>query len=182
MTVSTVTLPEQATGVWSIDAFNSDVSFTVRFLGISNAHGRFDEVAGEIRVRSDTGASTVSATIAAESIDTGFPARDSFIKSGDVLAADVHKQITFVSTGLRADDGGYLLDGDLTIRGVTRPVALAVQPGGFATNPTTGKTVMGLSARTTISRAAFGLGSGVPAAVVSDEVHINLDIQGVLNA
>jgi polyisoprenoid-binding protein YceI len=179
MTVSPVTVSQSAVGAWKIDTFNSDVSFVVRHLGVSRVHGRFNDVSGAIVISPDVEKSTVTATIGTESIDTGFPARDTYNKGADVLAVGEHKQLTFASTGLRVEGDDYLLDGDLTIRGATRPVTLELDLGGFGTDPTNGNEVMGISARTTVRRADFGLSGAIPAAVISEKIEIRLDIQGI---
>jgi polyisoprenoid-binding protein YceI len=179
MSVSTVAVPQTALGAWVIDNFNSDVSFMVRHLGISKVHGRFNDVSGQIVINPEITRSGVTATIGAQSIDTGFPARDAYIKGDAVLAVAEHEQLTFASTELRVDGERYLLDGDLTIRGVTRPVTLELDLGGFGTDPTTSNQVMGISARTSIQRADFGLATPVPGAVISDRIEVRLDIQAV---
>jgi polyisoprenoid-binding protein YceI len=120
------------------------------------------------------------ATVAAASIDTSFPGRDTYIRGSDVLAADEHEDLSFRSARVRAAGDGYLVDGDLTIRGITRPVTLAVELGGFADDPTEGGTVAGFCAAATISRTDFGFSEKIPPAIIGDKVDIYLDIQAVL--
>ena len=175
-------IPGYRSGTWIIEPVNSDVSFTVRYLGVTRAHGRFNEIAGEIVTGPAPGQSSVRASIPAASIDTSFPGRDSYLRGEDVLQAGEHKELTFTSAGIRAADGGYVLDGDLTIRGVTRPVSLALEVGGFATDPAEGGEVLGLSASATITRSEFGFSPKLPAAVISDAIVIRLDIQARLAA
>jgi polyisoprenoid-binding protein YceI len=180
MTMSTETVPGYIAGTWSIDPANSDISFTVRHLGVSKAHGRFNEVSGRIVTGESVEQSSVSATIVADSVDTGFPSRDTYIKGGDVLAVADHKELSFVSTNIRPAGDGYEIAGTLTIRGVTRPVTLSAEIGGITDDPTTGKKVLGASAITTIKRDDFGLAVGVPGMVVSDDINIRLDIYATL--
>lgn len=174
-------VPGYVAGNWTINPFNSDVGFTVRHLGVSWVHGRFNEVSGEIVTGETVGRSSVSATINADSIDTGFPGRDTYIKGDNVLATPEHKQLSFVSTGVRASGTDCFIDGDLTIRGVTKPVTLAAEIGGFAADPAEGNTVLGISATTTITRGDFGFSEKIPSVVIGDEVDIRLDIQATLN-
>lgn len=181
MSASTIAIPGYTTGIWTINPLNSDVSFTVRHLGISRVHGRFNAVAGEIVTGPTLELSSVSATIDADSIDTGFPARDGFIKGNDVLATAEHKQLTFVSTDVREAGARYFIDGDLTIRGVTKSVLLSAQIGGFGDDPATGTTLIGIAATTTIERAEFGFGPDVPVGVIGERVRIQLDIQASRN-
>jgi polyisoprenoid-binding protein YceI len=164
------------TGYWIIDPNNSDISFTVRYLGVSKVHGRFKDVSGEIVTADTVDKSRVSASIIAGSIDTGFEGRNEYIKGGDVLDVEAHKELTFVSTGIRSVGAGYFVDGDLTIRGVSRAVTLTANIGGFASDPGGGGPVLGISATTTLGRADFGLSEKVPAAIIGDKITIRLDI------
>lgn len=168
-------------GTWTIDPGNSDVSFSVRHLGVSRVHGRFNQVAGQIVLGEVPERSSVSATITADSIDTGVPGRDGFIRGGDVLAVDDHKELTFSSSAVRPAGSAYEIDGDLTIRGITRPVTLTVELGGFADDPASGNKVAGGSARGVLQRGDFGLAKNVPALVVGEEIELTLDIYAVLD-
>lgn len=170
-------IPGNITGAWTIDPRNSEVSFTVRYLGVSKVHGRFNRVSGEIVTRESAADSSVSATVGADSIDTGFAARDEYIKSSDVLAAAEHKELTFTSTGIR---DGCFIDGDLTIHGVTRPVTLTAKLGGYAEDPAEGGTVLGASATMTLDRKAFGFAGKIPSAVIGDKITVHIDIQATL--
>lgn len=181
MSAPTISIPGYVAGSWAIDTANSDVSFVVRHLGIAKVHGRFNHVTGEIVTGLSIGDSSVSAWIDAASIDTGFPGRDTYLKGADVLATDRFPELRFASTTVRPNgDDSYLLDGELTIRDITRLVTLTVELGGFGVDPTKRETVLGVSATTTFQRADFGLSRKVPAAVISDAVTIRLDIQASL--
>jgi polyisoprenoid-binding protein YceI len=175
-------IPGYQAGTWIIEPVNSEVSFTVRYLGVTRVHGRFNEIAGEIVTGPSPAGSSVRASIVAASIDTGFAGRDTYLRGGDVLQADEHKELSFTAAGLRAAGSEYLLDGELTIRGVTRPVSLTLQPGGVAADPAEGGHVLGLAAAATISRAEFGFSQKLPGAVISDAITIQLDIQARLAA
>jgi polyisoprenoid-binding protein YceI len=177
---SLTAVPGYLAGTWSIDPLNSEVGFRVRHLGVSRVYGRFNEVAGDIVTGATIEESSVSATIAAGSIDIGYPDRDAFIKGDDVLAAATHSELRFVSTSVRAVGDGYLVDGELTVRGVTRPVTLAAEIGGFGAHPQAGHRVVGVSATTTITRADFGFAAKVPAAIVGEKIEIRLDVQARL--
>jgi polyisoprenoid-binding protein YceI len=181
MSTMVANIPGYTTGTWSIDPNNSDVSFSARHLGVSKAHGRFNQVTGKIVTGENPEKSSVSATISADGIDTGFPSRDSYIKGADVLATDEYGELTFVSSGVRSAGAAYEMDGDLTIRGVTRPVTLTIEIGGFVDDPTSGSKVAGASAKTTIKRSDFGLAKKVPAMVVSEDIELTLDIYAVLD-
>jgi polyisoprenoid-binding protein YceI len=130
-------------------------------------------------------ASTVTASIDASSISTGQEQRDEHIRSADFFHVEEHPAFTFTSTGLKPDGDDYLLDGELTIRGNTKPVTFSLELGGFGPDAF-GGTRVGFSAKTEISRNDFGVSfngpiPGVPGGViVSDKVTIHLEIEGVL--
>jgi polyisoprenoid-binding protein YceI len=182
-TAQTTTVPGYLTGTWDIDPVHSDVSFTVRHMMVSKVRGRFARFAGEIVTGEEPGASSVTATIEADSIDTGNEQRDGHIRSADFFDVENHPRWTFRSTGVRTTDDGLVVDGELTLKGVTRPVALALEVNGFGPDAF-GGTRAGFSASTTIDRNDFGVDIKMPmdggGVVVGDKVQINLEIQGVL--
>ena len=135
MTEAEVEFPGYTAGMWSIDPANSEAGFSVRHLGVARVHGRFNAIDGTINVGPTVEQSSVTARIEPDSIDTGFPARDGYIRGEDVLATGEHKQIVFQSTAVRRGPDGLLIDGELTIRSVTRPVTLTAQVGGFGVDP-----------------------------------------------
>lgn len=146
-------------GVWQIDAAHSRVSFSVRHLGLSKVRGEFNDFSAEIVVGDRPEDSRVTAEIDAASIDTREEQRDGHLKSADFLDVENYPTLTFESTEVRhVKDDRWEIDGDLTIRGTTRPVTLEVTFEGAAPDPTQGgaeKAV--LSGQTRINREDFGL-------------------------
>jgi polyisoprenoid-binding protein YceI len=185
MTTAPVQIPGYVAGTWDIDSVHSDVSFTVRHMMVSKVRGRFATFSGEIVTSENIGDSAVTATIAANSIDTGNEQRDNHIRSADFFDAETHPQWTFRSTGARADSGEIVVDGELTIKGVTKPVALALELNGFGKDAYGGYRA-GFSASTTIDRNDFGVDIKLPmdggGVVLSDKVQINLEIEAVLRS
>jgi polyisoprenoid-binding protein YceI len=179
MSASTTIAPGYIAGAWKISPVNSEVRFTVRHLGVSKVHGRFKDISGTIVTGNVLERSSVSARIAAASVDTGFPARDDYLRGGDVLAADEHNDLHFTSTGVRTVAGSLLVDGELTIRNITRPLTLAVEVGGFADDPVDAVQVLGVSATATLRRSDFGFGAKVPSLIVGEEITMQLDIHAV---
>jgi polyisoprenoid-binding protein YceI len=184
MTAATRTqIPGYVVGTWDIDPVHSDVSFTVRHMMVSKVRGRFATFSGEIVTAEDFTGSTVAATIDASSIDTGAEQRDAHVRSADFFDVANHPTWTFRSTGLHDDGNDYVLDGELTIKGVTRPVALTLEVNGFGPDAY-GGTRAGFSASTTINRSDFGVDIQMPldggGVVVSEKVQINLEIEAVL--
>ncbi|GAA1926038.1 YceI family protein [Streptantibioticus ferralitis] len=165
-------IPGYTVGTWVIDAPNSEVGFTVRHLGVARVHGRFNVFDGTIQIEETVEQSSVTARIETDSIDTGYSARDGYIRGDDVLAADQHQELIFRSTRVRQHEHQFLIDGELTLRGTTKAVTLVAEPGGFGTDPVRGVPVLGVSASVTVSRTDFGLASRVPAAVVGETVQI----------
>jgi polyisoprenoid-binding protein YceI len=180
---ATTSIPGYLAGTWDIDTSHSDVSFTIRHMMVSKVRGRFGVFSGEIVTGENLTDSSVTATIDATSIDTNNEQRDGHIRSADFFDVENHPQWTFRSTGVRVDDGDLALDGELTIKGVTRPVTLALEVNGFGPDAW-GGTRAGFSASTTIDRNDFGVDIKMPldggGVVVGDKVQINLEIEGVL--
>ncbi len=178
-------IPGYVAGTWDIDPVHSEVAFTVRHMAVSKVRGRFDKFEGVIVTGEDPLSSTVTATIDATSINTNQEQRDGHIKSADFFEVETHPTWTFTTTGLKADGDDYLLAGDLTIHGVTKPVTLKLEVNGIGPDAY-GGTRIGFSATGEINRSDFGVSfngpiPGVPGAViVSEKVTLQLEIQGVL--
>jgi polyisoprenoid-binding protein YceI len=171
-------------GTWSLDARHSSVLFKVRHLGLSNVRGRFNRFDATLRVGETLADTRVDGTVEMSSVDTNEPARDGHLLGTDFFAADRHPLMTFRSTGIRAaGDSGYVLDGDLTLNGVTRPVSLAVDFFGVETLPTDGSTRAGFSATTTLDRDDFGVDFNVPLGIdrfaIGKKVAVELELQFV---
>ncbi len=178
-------IPGYIAGTWEIDAVHSDVSFTVRHMMVSKVRGRFAGFSGDIVTGDDVTGSAVTASIDATSIDTGNVQRDDHVRSADFFDVANHPTWTYRSTAVRSDGDDIVLDGELTIKGVTRSVPLTLEVNGFGPDPF-GGTRAGFSASTSISRHDFGVDIAMPldggGVVLSDKIQINLEIEGVLRA
>jgi polyisoprenoid-binding protein YceI len=180
-----VQIPGFIAGTWEIDPVHSEVSFLVRHLVVSKVRGRFDQFSGTIVTNEDLARSSVNVTIDAASVNTNEPNRDNHVRSADFLDVENFPNITFRSTAVRSEGGAYLVDGELTIRGVTRPVTLDVAVNGFTPDPYVG-TRTGFSAATEINREDFGVSYNGPipgagnAMVLSDKVSLILEVEAVL--
>jgi polyisoprenoid-binding protein YceI len=182
-----LTLPGLTPGTWTIDPSHSEVGFVVRHMMVSKVKGRFAKVQGTITVAEDVLNSSVEATIDAASIDTRDENRDNHLRSADFFEVEAHPTLTFRSTGIRRDGDDFVLDGDLTIRGVTRPVSLELEFNGVQPNPLAeGNPAAGFSAHTEISRKDFGLEWNVAletgGVLVADKIKIVLEIEAGLAA
>ncbi|MGK3995848.1 YceI family protein [Sorangium sp. So ce1024] len=174
-------IPSQAAR-WTIDPAHSGVSFSVRHMMISNVRGELEGVAGDVTYDPRRPEATqVSATIDAASIRTRNDERDAHLRSADFLDVARHPAITFVSTSVRRRGDGLDVVGDLTIRGVSREVTLAVSDlSGEHTDPY-GNRRLGATAATKIRRSDFGVSFNAVletgGVLVGDEIAITLDIQ-----
>jgi polyisoprenoid-binding protein YceI len=163
---------------WKIDPNHTNAAFTVRHMGISNVHGHFTKVSGSATIDdSDITKSSVNATIDATSLDTGVQMRDNDLRSPNYFDAQQFPTITFKSKSVsKSGDNKLKVVGDLTIHGVTKEVTLDVD-GPSA--PISGGPAMhrGLSATTSVNRKDFGVGSKAPAAMIGEDIKIDLDVE-----
>lgn len=184
MTAAT-TIPGYVVGTWDIDPVHSDVAFVVRHMMVSKVRGRFEKVSGELVTAERLEDSTVTATIDASSITTGNDQRDGHIRSADFFEVEKYPEWTFRSTGIAAKGEDYVLTGDLTLKGITKPVELDLELNGFGPDAW-GGTRAGFTAKTTVKRSEFGVDIELPmdggGVVVSEKVGVELEIQAVLRA
>jgi polyisoprenoid-binding protein YceI len=178
-------IPGFIAGTWEIDTIHSEVSFVVRHLVVSKVRGRFDRFGGTIVTDEDLARSSVNVTIDASSVNTNEPNRDNHVRSADFLDVENFPNITFVSTAVRSESGAFFVDGDLTIRGTTRPVTLDVELNGFGPDPY-GGTRVGFSATAEVDRDDFGVSFNGPipgtdnAMVLSNRVNLTLEVEALL--
>ena len=146
-----------ATGTYLLDAAHKRVGFVVRHLMVSKVRGNFGEATATITVGEDPLQSSVTATITTASVFTGQPDRDNHLRTSDFFEAEKYPTIEYRSTGIKSFDGNeFILDGELTIKGVTKPVELLVEFEGVGRSPY-GFDVFGFSATTEIDREDWGL-------------------------
>jgi polyisoprenoid-binding protein YceI len=178
------TIPQYVAGTWAIDPAHSDVSFSVRHLVVSKVRGRLGAVSGTFVTAEDPLASSVNATIGLASIDTGNADRDAHVRSADFLDVEQYPDLVYRSTGVRADGDGYIVDGELTLHGVTRPVPLALELNGFQPTTPFGDTRAGFSATAEIDRQDFGITFNMPleggGLGLGNKITVQLEIQAVL--
>jgi polyisoprenoid-binding protein YceI len=171
------TLPAVAQDTWQLDPAHCSAQFSVRHLGISTVRGAFTKLTGAVQYDpAAPGKSSLEATIDATSVDTRVEMRDNDLRSPNFLDVQKYPTITFQSKKVEAAGAGKLkVTGDLTVRGVTKEVALDVDGPTPAMNDPWGNLRMGASATTKINRMDFGV-SGRPG-VVGDDITITLDIE-----
>jgi polyisoprenoid-binding protein YceI len=183
--MSTLATPQTAVSTWNIDPTHSVAEFKVKHMMISNVKGQFAKVSGVLNFdETDLAKSQVQAVIEAASINTRDEQRDTHLKSADFFHVEQHPTLSFKSTRItQKGDGELSVAGDLTIRGVTKPVIFTVEGPTPPGKDPWGNTRIGLSATTKINRKDFGLTWNAAletgGILVGDEVTITLDVQFV---
>jgi polyisoprenoid-binding protein YceI len=179
------TIPGYVAGSWTIDPLHSEVGFSVRHMMVSKVRGKFTKFSGEFVTAENPLVSSVNAEIDLSSIETGAEQRDAHLRSPDFFDTENHPAMTYRSTGIRAKGDGYVVDGELTLKGVTRQVPLTLEVNGFGPDPY-GGTRAGFTATAEINRQDFGVNWNAAlehgGVVVSDKVTIHLEIEAVLQA
>jgi polyisoprenoid-binding protein YceI len=183
--MTTTAIPNYVVGTWSLDPTHTEIGFVARHLMVTKVRGKFEKFTGSITTAANPLDSHAEAEIELDSITTGNEQRDGHLRGSDFFDTATHAKMTFRSTAIRPDGEDFLVDGELTIRGTTKPITLKVEIGGFSHDDTWGGTRLGLSATGVINRHDFGVnwnaaveGGGV---VVSDKVTINIEAEGILD-
>ena len=183
LALSLPSLAPAATSEYVVDSVHSEVGFKVRHL-VSKTPGRFDDYDGKVWLDPANVAGTLklAATIKATSVDTRNERRDNHLRSADFFDVENHPEITFESTAVKAKGGDlYDVTGNLTMRGVTKPVTLATELTGTGTNPFSGTPLVGLDLTGTVNRKDYGinwnktLDSG--GVLLGDDVAIEIHIE-----
>jgi polyisoprenoid-binding protein YceI len=175
-------IPGYEAGTWTIDPVHSEVGFSVRHMMVSKVRGRFTKFSGEIVTADDPARSSVTAEIDLSSISTGQEQRDAHIRSADFFEVETYPTMTYRSTGIKVEDGEYVLEGELSLKGVTRSVALHLEPNGFGPDPYGGVRA-GFTATGEINRSDFNVSFNAPLAnggvVVGEKIQLQLEIEAV---
>jgi polyisoprenoid-binding protein YceI len=179
---------EQSTvTVWQLDPAHTQVEFSAKHMMFTTVKGHFSGIKGAIRLdEQDITRSSVDVEIDAATLDTRVDQRDTHLRSQDFLHVEQHPAITFVSTRIeRVGEDQLMVTGDLTVRGVTRPVVLDTTITGRGKTPF-GTTVAGFEAHGSINRKDFGLNWNVALEaggfLVGDTVKINVEAEAILQA
>lgn len=181
ITINSAEVPE---GVWTVDPSHSELGFTVRHAGISKVKGKFTDFEAKVVANEDFSETSVTATAQAKSFESGDANRDAHVRSADFFDVENFPALTFKSTRLTPKGSNFELEGDLTIKGVTKTVVFDVEFNGVAVDPF-GNTRAGLEATTQISRKEFGLTWNAVletgGLLVSDSVKIELELSFIHN-
>jgi polyisoprenoid-binding protein YceI len=171
-------------GRWSLDLQHSQVSFSIRHLGLSRVRGTFEQFEAALTIGETATDAHVEVTIDLASVNTNQPDRDTHLRSTDFFSVEQHPTMTFVSTALTGHGDSWSLTGDLTLNGHTQPLTLAVDFNGIEVHPGDGKQHAGFSATGTLRRSAFGIDFGLlplggDKLMLGDEVKLEIEIQFV---
>lgn len=170
-------------GTWAIDPVHSEVGFSVRHMMVSKVRGTFGSFTGTVVTGDDPAASSVTAEIDLRSISTNNEQRDAHIRTADFFDVDNTPTMTYRSTAVRRAGSDWIVDGELTLRGITKQVPLKLELNGFGPDAYGGYRA-GFSATAEINRKDFGVSWNATiesgGVVVSDKVTIQLEIQAVL--
>jgi polyisoprenoid-binding protein YceI len=178
----TATAAPSQTSTWTIDASHSHVEFAVRHMMVATAKGRFADVQGTVQWNgADLATAVIDVVIPVDTIDTKNEQRDGHLKSPDFFDAASFPSMTFKSTRITPGSGNeFTIEGDLTIRGTTRPITLAAESHGQLRDPW-GLDRAGFSATGKIDRLAYGLNWNAALEtggfVVAQDVKISLEIE-----
>jgi polyisoprenoid-binding protein YceI len=175
-------IPGYQAATWNIDPVHSEVGFSVRHMMVSKVRGRFTSFSGQLVTAEDPLQSSVTAEIDLSSINTGQDQRDEHIRSADFFEVETHPTMTYKSTGVRVEDGEYVLEGELTLKGVTRNVPLRLELQGFGPDAYGGYRA-GFSATGEINRSDFNVSFNAPlqngGVVVGEKIQLQLEIEAV---
>ena len=178
LTVSVALPAFAAPETYVVEGTHTFPSFSYTHLGFSTQQSRFDKTTGKITIDRAAKTGSLDVSIDAKSVNTGVEVFNGHLRGEDYFNVDKFPVITFKSSNFKFDgDKPATINGDLTIKGVTKPVTLAVTSFNCAPHPFTKKEVCGANASTRIKRSEFNAGKNAPA--VSDEVTLNIAVEAV---
>jgi polyisoprenoid-binding protein YceI len=180
LTFAIATACTAQTSTWKTDPVHSEVDFSIKHLALTNVHGKFGKVDATISYNDqDVTKSTVSANIDITGVDTGAPQRDTHLKTDTFFDTTKFTTATFASTSVAKGGSGLLVRGNLTIKGITKPVVLDVTGPTAPVTAMDKKTHVGFEATTTLNRLDFGLGPSFPDTVISNDVKVTIEVDAI---
>jgi polyisoprenoid-binding protein YceI len=177
-TLTVSVMANASTETYELDPAHTYPHFSVSHLGFSTMRGRFNTTSGTVTLDKDKGTGTVEIEIDVNSIDTAHAKRDEHLRGPDFFNATEFPKMTYKSTKVTINkDNSAVVEGNLTIMGVTKPVTLNVVKMNCGVHPFNKKEVCGFDATATIKRSDFGMKYGLPA--IGDEITMNIEAEGV---
>lgn len=170
-------------GTYVLDTAHTTIGFVARHAMVTKTRGKFEDFEGTITVAENIADSKADVTIKSASINTGNDDRDGHVKGDDFFAVEKYPELTFTATSFNVDEAGNgTVTGDLTIKGVTKPVTLDVESEGLAEDPF-GNTRFGFEATTKINRLDYGIDFNAPlktgGVLISEEIKIELEVSAI---
>jgi polyisoprenoid-binding protein YceI len=185
MTITAETVPGYIAGTWVIDPAHTEIGFSVRHLAISKVRGTFDSFSATVHAAENPLESSIEVSVDVTSINTGNADRDAHLRSNEFFAPEKFPTMAFRSTAIRVDNGAPVVEGELTLRGVTKPITITGEFGGIATDPW-GVVKAAASGSTVINRHDFGVSWNAPLEtggfLLGDQVSITIDAQFALQS
>ena len=180
MSTITETRTDLPTGTWQVDPVHSTVAFSVKHMLVANFRGGF----GTFDVKLDENG--LRGTVDVSSVDVSEPNLNGHLLSPDFFDVERNPQLSFRSTAIRASGGELDIDGELSIKGVTKPVKITGTASGPATHPFDASSRLGLELETVIDRTAFGLNWNAPLPTggfaVGNDVKLHAELELVLES
>ncbi|MDY3127286.1 MAG: YceI family protein [Corynebacterium sp.] len=172
-------------GTYTLDSTHTTIGFVVRHAMVTKVRGSFSDWDADITIADNAADSTVKVTVSMDSIDTGNTDRDAHVRGEDFFNTAQYPTMTFEATTFDIDESGSgTIGGDLTIKGVTKPVNLKVDVEGQAEDPY-GNTRVGFEATATINRTDFGIDFNAPlktgGVLISEEIKIEIEGSAIKN-
>lgn len=167
---------------YQIDTTHSSLIWGIQHLGLGNTYGRFNDFAGTVRFdRADLDNSSVEIEVQVASIDSNSQKRDDHLRNADFFDAGTYPTITFSATGFRPADepDTWIVPGEITIRGETRPLEATVRLIGQGTHAMAKKPAVGFESEFVLDRTDFGVGQGGVSKVVGEEVEVLVAIEAI---
>lgn len=170
----------ELSGTWTLDPTHSSVNFIARHAMVTRIRGSFQDFNATLHINQDAPeTSSVEALIQIASVNTGNADRDTHLRKNDFFEADRYPEASFVSTMFHVDEkGNGTVEGDMTIKGITKPIILIVATFGIQPDPM-GNTRLGFEAATTFNRHAFGLDFDAPietgGVLISNEIKVEIE-------
>ncbi len=162
---------------WTIDPSHSSINFRISHFVIATVTGGFDEFSGTV-VSDGDNLTEASVTIKSASVNTNQPDRDKHLRSEDFFSADVHPEISFKSTSFKKEaDNKYLVEGNLTMNGITKSIMLHATYKGSFVHPRFKKTIGVLEINGSIARLDFGVGTKFPGKALGENVKLRVNIE-----
>ncbi len=166
------------TTTYNVDPVHSSVIFRIKHMDVAYFYGRFNNLAGTVKWNDDDpAASELDMRIATASVDTANEGRNRHLRSDDFFSAEEHETIHFRTSSIEKRREKFVAQGELTLRGVTKPVTVDLEKTGSMTHPRSGKEVIGLHAEFTIKRSDFGMDYGVESGALGDEVKLMIGLE-----